>query len=263
MPLLLCWFLWQSVLAQEQPQAGKKQTAELVAEIEQYLRETEKSYQPGDHEYYARLALDQAIEAYKEGNYGIGAVAVLVHGGKIYEFPNRNAMVTGLGVSDHAEARAITDAVRYRLEVLEGKNLPKSEQQRNAVVQPAKAYPRSLNDKTTKMNDGIYVWGTLEACPMCACMMLNAGVRGSVSTTEDGRIVEKNGQKVSDGGAMSIGDKWKMNPLVWQMIAQGQGLRFEILHTKDTKLCDLSRRAFYDTREAIDRDLATRLRRGD
>ena len=65
-----------------------------------YLARTAGTYLPGQPEYYARLALEQALLAHREGNYGIGAVAVVVRGDEIREFPNRNAMFTGTGVVD-------------------------------------------------------------------------------------------------------------------------------------------------------------------
>lgn len=216
-----------------------------------YLLQTQGKYQVGQYEYYAWIALEQALKAFEEKNYGIGAVAVLVTENDIFEFRARNAMVTGLGVVDHAETRAL-------LKLKGGK-------------QPDYKYPRQSNEWTKKLPLGISVFGTLEPCPMCTCTLTNVGAMLSISTVRDGNLISENGYKISDGAAnvvkykdtgsnseISIQDKFKIQPKVWQWIQTEHNLKFDILETEDFELKDLSMRIFTETREDIDRQLAER-----
>jgi len=216
--------------------------------VKVYLLQAKGKYEVGQHEYYAWLALEQALKAFEEKNYGIGAVALLVTENDIFEFRARNAMVTGLGVVDHAETRAL-------LKLKGGK-------------QPDYKYPRESNEWTKKLPMGISVFGTLEPCPMCSCTLTNVGAMMSVSTVRDGNLIlNEEGYKISDGAAnvvqykdeeLSVRDKFKIQPKVWQWIQTAHNLKFEILNTEDFTLKDLSMRIFTETREDIDRQLSER-----
>jgi tRNA(Arg) A34 adenosine deaminase TadA len=221
-------------------------------QVKIYLLETEGKYQVGQHEYYAWIALSQALKAFEENNYGIGAVAIQVTEKDIFEYRERNAMVTGLGVVDHAETRAL-------LKLKSGK-------------QPDYKYPRDMNNWTKSLPKGISVFGTLEPCPMCSCTLTNVGAMLSVSTVRDGNlIVTEQGYKISDGAANVIVykepnvsqeevimDKFKIQPQIWQWIQTAHKLKFEILETTDQELKELSMKIFTETREQIDRQLAER-----
>ena len=103
---------------------------------------------------------------------------------------------------------------------------------------------------------------------MCTCMLLNVGAVRSISNAHDGELVLKettlvvDGKActfdlpVSNGAAESAGFKRKLMPQVWQWIADGQGLEFEIVD--DQLVNDLSFRLFAETREAIDALLGSR-----
>ncbi len=211
-------------------------TAAVADAVRRYLDRTRDAYEPGDPVYYARVALNEALEAFLEDNYGIGAVAVVADESTIREFRGRNAMVSGLGVVDHAETRAL-------LKYMSGSDA-------DAV------YPRELNAYTRRVPTGLSVYGTLEPCPMCTVTLTNVGAVRSVSTVLDGRLIRKNGVLISDGGASSIGRKAKLQPQVWQGIQERQGLAFSLLETADTELTSLSADLFLKTREQIDRRLA-------
>lgn len=231
----------------------------VIAEVRDYLKGSKDKFAKGSDEYYARLALEQASIACSEKNYGVGAVVVLASGKKLYEFRARNAMVTGLGIADHAESRAITNAYCWagRNKLL-GRDIPAAELERGGKIDPDDTYARDLNEHTKKLVDGVHCFGTLEACPMCTSMILNGGLKTSVSTVIDGDLIEKNGFKLSSGGANSLGEKSKTMPQVWQWISEGQtknGLRLEQLKTDDKQLSDLSWRIFSQTREYIDSQL--------
>lgn len=56
----------------------------------EYLAATALRYRPGQDEYYARVALEQALVAGAAGNFGIGAAAVVRTGPTVAEVPSRH-----------------------------------------------------------------------------------------------------------------------------------------------------------------------------
>ncbi len=197
---------------------------------------TLRKYFPGQDEYYARVALAQALRAFEEGNYGIGAVAIVVSDDHVQEFRERNAMITGVGVVDHAETRALL---------------------RIGKTQPDATYPRDLNALTNKLPEGVSMYGTVEPCPMCVTTLTNVGAKRSVSTVLDGDLIETaEGFYISSGSASAIGQKAKLQPLLWQRIQNLQVLRFTLLETNDEELKLLSAQIYIETREFIDQELA-------
>jgi tRNA(Arg) A34 adenosine deaminase TadA len=213
----------------------------IVAKTSAYLKRTKGRYKPGQDEYYARTALRQAARALSYGNYGIGAVAVLVDSTIVSEYWAGNAMVTGLGVVDHAETQAVLAAKRGLV--------------------PSACYPRSRNQHTRDLPTGLSVFGTLEPCPMCACVLANAGAVRSVSTVPDGEPTWLNKMLVgSDGAATVIGPKCALQPHIWQDIQARLGLRFVQLATADRKLFRLSDDIFKVNRDQLDHELFSRTR---
>ena len=211
--------------------------------IEEYLEQTIDRYEVGAPEYYGRLALEQALIAHQEGNYGIGAVAVAVGKENISEYRERNAMFTGLGVVDHAETRAL-------LAVRQGKNADL-------------VYPRDKNEHTAKLPEGLSIYGTLEPCMMCDAAMINAGASKSISTVQDGELIEDGYFLRSDGGATVLGEKHHARPVVWGYIQEAIGLEYSLLETQDKELKGLSLAIFGDYREAVDLRLAERGKAGN
>ncbi|MGH9211695.1 MAG: hypothetical protein ACRD2C_13565 [Acidimicrobiales bacterium] len=203
-----------------------------------FLRSTAGHYEVGSDDHYARRALDQALLALVEGNYGIGAVAVVADDVEVREHHARNAMLTGLGVVDHAETRAILAA-------------------RGGGVAPH-AYPRDTNAATRRLPVGVSVYGTLEPCPMCACALTNGGVVRSVSTAMDGELVDVDGMATSGGGSSVLGAKWLLQPYNWRWLQEATGVRFELLDARDPELVALSWRVFAETGREVDQRLARR-----
>lgn len=209
--------------------------AELVRD---YLDKTKNTYEVGHPNYFARLALDEALQAYLEGNYGIGAVAVVVDEHEVKEYRARNRMITGQGIIDHAEIRAI---LRYA-----------------AASPPDTQVARDHNAHTRALPPGLSVYGSLEPCPMCTTAIINAGATMSISTVADGVLIRRGEYLISDGGANAIGDKAHVQPLVWQEVVARRGAVFQLLETEDNELRALSESIFLDTREEIDKLLADR-----
>jgi tRNA(Arg) A34 adenosine deaminase TadA len=209
----------------------------IVDEVSEYLERSRDRFTRGSDEYYARKCLEAALTAYRSKNYGIGALAVVYEAKTAREWSAGNCMVSGSGVIDHAETRALL---------------------RIANAEPPDAtYPLE-----SAPPHGLSVFGTLEPCPMCACVMTNAGATRSVSTVEDGHLIEKSGFRLSDGAANVLGHKSKTQPAIWQSIQQGRPLKFELLRTADAELQSLSRRIFEETRKTIDKDLSDRTHLG-
>ncbi len=226
----------------------------IATELAAYLSDQKPLVERGTEEYYALVALGQALKAFNEGNYGIGAAVLLKWKDKIYEFRDSNAMVTGYRLRDHAEARALDRAVVI-LSELEDRPVSESERARLGSTITADDTYLVDTDYLRQLPDGLHVYGTLEPCPMCMIMMLNAGVKSSISLARDGDLADVGGQTISDGSAMATADKFKSTPRVWQTIREGQGLEFK-LFSGDQRLCDLGLRIFLETREKIDDMLA-------
>lgn len=250
--ILLCCFVTCTATAQD----ANRQTAPppaIVKEVEQYLQKLGPSLQRGTEPYYAAATLEEALKAFKEGNYGIGSVVIVKWKDKAYEFRGRNAMVTGYGLRDHAEARALERAVIY-LATLRGKQLLSEPNTTPNTTEPDRSYPLDT-DYLKSLTDGLHIYGTLEPCPMCMIMMLNAGVKSSQSLAKDGELKMVNGHEISDGGATATDDKFPTNPALWQFFRDKQGLRFT-LYDKDPQLADFGRRIFLETRQQISDFLA-------
>lgn len=167
--------------------------------------------------------------ASRQGNYGIGAVAVVTDGHMVEEFPAGSAMASGMGVVDHAETRALLAV--------------------GSASPPAAEY--SLPADMACPPPGLTVYGTLEPCPLCVCAMTNAGVVRSVSAVLDGRLVEEGGWVTTDGSAHAIGAKSVLQPRVWREIQRNRSMSFELL-AHDPDLAELSWEIFAASRQNVD-----------
>ena len=236
-------------------QDTKREVPAIAVQVEKYLSERKPVVQRGTEEYYALGALDQALKAFNEGNYGIGSVVLLKWRGKVYEFQDRNAMVTGYGLRDHAEARALDRAVVLHSR-LKGRTIAEAERARVMNRIDADSSYDADTDYLRGLADGLHVYGTLEPCPMCMLMMINVAVKTSVSLAKDGELEELPDRVCrSDGAAMATDEKFKYAPKVWQQIRDVQGLKFT-LYEGDRLLRELGLRIFSETRERIDQMLA-------
>ncbi|MEZ0363083.1 hypothetical protein ACAG26_05190 [Mycobacterium sp. pUA109] len=207
--------------------------SDIAARVQDYLDRTRDAFPPGSDRYYARIALDVALQAYRGGNFGIGAVAVVRSGSTADLFYGENAMAQPNAVIEHAETQAV-------LRVAAG------------------AAPDHTITLPEPADAGLSVYGTVEPCPMCACVLTNAGVQRSVSTCLDGDLVRDGDYLASDGGANVLGDKYPTQPRVWRDIQRARGLRFELLAPAEPELRELSWKILAETREEIDELLATR-----
>lgn len=248
-------FSLSTVLFSEDPKpdTATPNPSAVAAEVERYLAEIGPQLKRGEELYYAAEALREALLAFKEKNYGIGSITILKWKGMIYEFRGRNAMVSGYGLRDHAEARALERAVAHFAK-LRGKIVKEVEDEDLDDVKPDADYAVQT-PYCKSLPDGLHVYGTLEPCPMCMVMMLNAGVKRSISLAKDGELQPLNGRIVSNGAALATDDKFTGAPAVWQYIRNRQRLHFE-LYYGDSRLADLGLRIFLETRQEIDDWLA-------
>jgi tRNA(Arg) A34 adenosine deaminase TadA len=166
----------------------------IYGAVRAYLAGSASRYQRGEDEYYARLALEQAMLAGVAGNFGIGAVAVVRDGPVAREYRAGNALFTGLGVVDHAEVRAL---LKWR------QGLP-----------PDDEYSVSGSERLESLVEGVHVFGTVEPCPMCACALTHINAARSISTNLDGSLARRDGEAASDGAAAAIGAKQRLQPIV-------------------------------------------------
>lgn len=202
----------------------------------EYLAATASRYEPGQDEYYARVALEQALVAGAAGNFGIGAVAVVRTGPTVAEYRAGNALFTAAGVSDHAEVRALT---KWR-----------------TGQPPDDRYAAKSSEDLRSLVEGVHVFGTVEPCPMCVCALTHVGAARSVSTVLDGELVIEHGHEVSDGAACAIGAKHELQPRRWRQIQAEQGLTFTLLLTDDRELQQVSEQVWKATEHVRVRDLA-------
>ena len=210
--------------------------SEIAARVRDYLARTRQAFPPGSDLYYARLALAAAGNAYRTGSFGIGAVAVVRSGTTAEVFYGENGMGRPNAVIDHAETRAV-------LKIAAGA----APDETIELAGPARS-----------VDVDVAVHGTIEPCPMCACVMTNAGVQRSVSTCADGALERDGAVLASDGAANVLGGKYATQPRVWRDLQRTQGLRFELLTPVDPELRALSWAIMADTRAEIDRALAER-----
>jgi tRNA(Arg) A34 adenosine deaminase TadA len=235
-------------------QDTKREVPAIAVQVEEYLRERKPVVLRGTEEFYALGSLEQALKAFNEGNYGIGSVVLLKWRGKVYEFRDRNAMVTGYGLRDHAEARALDRAV-VLLSGLKGRTIAETERAR-VMNRPEEDVSYAVDtDYLRGLADGLHVYGTLEPCPMCMLMMINVAVKTSISLAKDGELETLPDRVFSNGAAMATDEKFKYAPKVWQQIRDVQGLRFT-LYEGDRLLRELGLKIFSETRERIDQMLA-------
>ncbi len=214
---------------------------DIIAKTENYLQLTQDLYQRGQPEYYIRNSLLQALQSFRDGNYGIGAIAVLVRGNDIYEFQGNNRMITGVSPTDHAETRALTKLVAFE-RMLDGRPgaLDEVELRR---IEPDQIYRKDSNPFTAGLKEGVHIYGTLEPCPMCTCVAINSKALVSISGS-----IDELGAPHDEGKTFAM-------PAVWKFLKDRLGLKFETLRGRDSKdqdLIYLSGQIFLETREGVD-----------
>ena len=213
-----------------------KPTAENIKTASaEFVEQGLKTFRIGSPYYFATLALSGAIEALSEGNYGVGASALVVRDDTYYVFTQRNAMNTGIGVVDHAETRLMMDVRRFVLEELDKRKLDASEAARSELRQPhsvglvddlavpatdlnATNYMIETAPNTLRFGDGIYVFSNLEPCPMCMETIFNAGGLASITSSPDPFAAD----------VISNPDS---RPALWRLMAQQRGLTYTLLDT--------------------------------
>ena len=207
----------------------------IKAASEQFVARGLDHFPIGSPYFFATLALDEALEALKEGNYGVGASGLIVRGENYYIFRQRNAMNTGIGVVDHAETRLVMDIRRFVLEVLDNRPILEDERARSELRQPYSAgmvsdlnlptsslensdYLQSADAKSVRYGDGIYVFSNLEPCPMCMESIFNAGGLASITSSPD-------------PFAADVISNPESRPPLWRIKAAERGLTYTLIDT--------------------------------
>jgi tRNA(Arg) A34 adenosine deaminase TadA len=215
-------------------------------EVEQYLEATREIFKPGQDEFFSRLALENALASAKEGNYGIGAVAVQkTSAGDLLIYNGRNGVVTS---TEQTQALFGPELDLARTLVGHAETLALMRSIHTGIT-PDLFIPASdvAPDDLANIRTGVSVFGTLEACPMCTCVMTN-----------DKRVVRSVSASKDAPSAHSLGDAAREHqPPVWTDIQDGRGFHPELLSSSDELLPELSKRIFSGTRKAIDQFLST------
>ena len=230
----------------KQAPARKREIAQKIFEIAEALTEQMiPRHTPGQHKYYAAVSLREAVKSAREGNYGIGGVVLYRDGDWVYEFRERNFMITGLGVSDHAEARGLERAGLFKALAIQGRNLEEDVKAR-FNFRPDSIY--QLGKGQHDLPQGWTVYGTLEPCPMCTCKLINFGANHSFSISPD------------DMAANALRYKRGQMAVVWKNIMNGIGLDPRLVPgiKSESAIRKVADALFHATRTEIDLKLAER-----
>ncbi len=149
---------------------------------------------------YLGIAMLAGIQALHEGNYGIGAVYVLNHGGWEYIVTGRNKLRTSGDSSKHAEMDAI-DAIE---------SLRRGEDDYAGSV--------ICRRKARDGEDRKFLVTSLDPCPMCRVRIQN----------HDIPIILVGNPDIS--GSM-IGENALLMPPLWLMLLEKQGIRAYLPNT--------------------------------
>jgi tRNA(Arg) A34 adenosine deaminase TadA len=206
-------------------------------------------------EYYSAL-LGRAIQASRDGDYGIGAALVVRYPDIELIVLARNTLISQRDPLGHAEANAIRqlrDFLRLDASARARNVLPwtgpvsAAEGSGNIFVRPA------APDSAASPSGESVLYATLEPCPLCTVAILNSRIENVIIATPDDL-----------GGALGPRHLEKMPEIIPRMIAsQGMSVKFTSTDKDGDPgtyipelLSALLERAFWDTKEARDAELA-------
>ncbi len=153
---------------------------------------------PHSLQEYLGFAMLWGVEALSQGNYGIGAVYVLTHGGEEWIIAGRNGLVTDGDTSKHAEMDVI-DAVE---------SVARGERDYiDRVILRRKA----LDNESRKI-----LVTSLDPCPMCRVRCHNHGVCRIMVGSAD-----------PPAGSF-VGPNVEMMPPLWKIIMEAQGTQVDL-----------------------------------
>lgn len=199
-------------------------------QLAQFLDQSRGEIEVGSRLYFMWRALEQCHQAVQKGNYGIGASVVHIENDKAYIFYDQNAMVSGRGVHDHAEARGLQRAAYFIRHTLGDNPLPQDERGRyfqGVEVKPDEIIDVKSSAYLQKLGDGLHVVGSDEPCIMCACLSARLGCATSTSGFIDGTPESRSGVMLSDGGGYAHDQKPSAWPDVVRWIAADKGVSFQ------------------------------------
>jgi tRNA(Arg) A34 adenosine deaminase TadA len=206
-------------------------------------------------EYYSAL-LGRAIQASRDGDYGIGAALVVRYPDVELVVLARNTVISQRDPLGHAESNAIRqlhdflrlDASARLLNVLPWIDpVSAAEGSGNVFVRPASPVaPASPAGESV-------LYATLEPCPLCTVAIMNSRIENVIIATPD-----------ELGGALAPRHLEKLPEIIPRIVAS-QGMSVKFASTKkDSDPCTyipeplsaLLERIFWDTKEACDAKLA-------
>jgi tRNA(Arg) A34 adenosine deaminase TadA len=211
-----------------------------IAKFAPQVEQMRKEARPYSFQEYLGMAVDQALRALKEGNYGIGAVYVYRAGGQEYIIGGRNGILSRKDTHLHAEQDAI-DAVES---LARGETKYKD---RLIMQRPA----HHVHEERLLVT-------SLEPCIMCA---------GRIATHKVDILYI--GSKDELAGAM-LEERKEKQPILWKQMIEGEiGLKpgenpnplkivtpntssSESLNYVPERYINLSMDIFLSTRQAID-----------
>jgi tRNA(Arg) A34 adenosine deaminase TadA len=190
----------------------------LARNTRSLLREQARLVKPGSRNEYLLILLAGALEACERGDYPIGAVAAVRYQDIEVLSVGVNSLFSRVDPRGHAEANALARLA----------GLAHSEDSRDGV--PLLKWPGVA--RLLQSAEGVYcrriewledqassiLYTSLEPCPMCTVILLNAGVHRVVVAERD-----------QLAGALSSKGVHHMPPL-WIDMAKGQGIQVHYIH---------------------------------
>lgn len=226
-------------------------TQSLAEDAADYLMSRTSAIAPySASEYFAAL-LGRAVQALKDGDYGISAALVVRYPDVELISLARNTVISRSDPMGHAE----TNAIRQFRKFLDG-----GPDARANDVQPWEGPAQAATARhglyvrppAPGKATGAVIYTTLEPCPMCTVAILNSKIENVVIAFHD-----------ELGGALAP-QRLADLPEIWPAIATAQRLNVDFTDSADMSAPDtylppslsaLLERAFLDTKEATDAKL--------
>lgn len=230
--------------------SGADTSSAIGREARDLLRRASPTVRPGSRKEYLCALLANAVTALDRGDYAIAAVAAVRHQGLEIISVDANSLFSASDPRGHAEANAVSRLLGLTHAA-----------PRNAA---SSVRPWPGLDTLGEIANGIYVrplpeleddspsilYTSLEPCPMCTVVTLNAGIRRVWVAGRD-----------DDAGSLAADGVHDMPPL-WSAIQRAQGMDVDYFDPEAETDSDvhsivaLARQLFAASRARLDDDLS-------